>query len=123
MVRRGSEANQTFVNRERTTLIAHDSFAHWRREVRHEQSSARAHLGPGAGPVATTLSDLYGVTAQKAASKKDVSYADFLEKVLKAERDVLRVRSRERLTRTAGFPALKTLEAYHFTLATGAPRS
>ena len=27
------------------------------------------------------------------------------------------------LTRTAGFPALKTLEAYDFAFATGAPRS
>ena len=40
-----------------------------------------------------------------------------------AERDARRVRSREILTRTAGFPALKTLEAYDFTFATGAPRS
>jgi len=52
-----------------------------------------------------------------------VSYADFLEDVLKAERDARRVRSREILTRTAGFPALKTLEAYDFTFATGAPHS
>ncbi len=27
------------------------------------------------------------------------------------------------LTRTAGFPALKTLEAYDFAFATGAPRA
>jgi hypothetical protein len=46
---------------------------------------------------------------------------DFLEDVLKAERDARRVRSREILTRTAGFPALKTLEAYDFTFATGGP--
>ena len=38
-------------------------------------------------------------------------------------RDARRVRSREILTRTAGFPALKTLEAYDFTFATGAPHS
>ena len=50
-----------------------------------------------------------------------MSYADFLEDVLKAERDARRVRSREILTPTAGFPALKTLEAYDFTFATGAP--
>ena len=71
----------------------------------------------------TALPDLYGGIAQNAANKKDVSYADFLEDVLKAERDARRVRSREILTRTAGFPALKTLEAYDFTFATGAPRS
>jgi DNA replication protein DnaC len=71
----------------------------------------------------TALPDLYGGIAQNAANKKDVSYADFLEDVLKAERDARRVRSREILTRTAGFPALKTLEAYDFTFATGAPHS
>ena len=71
----------------------------------------------------TALPDLYGGIAQSAANKKDTSYADFLEDVLKAERDARHVRSREMLTRTAGFPALKTLEAYDFAFATGAPRS
>jgi len=71
----------------------------------------------------TALPDLYGGIAQSAANKKDTSYADFLEDVLKAERDARRVRSREMLTRTAGFPALKTLEAYDFAFAAGAPRS
>ena len=41
-------------------------------------------------------------------SCKDASYADFLEEVLRSERD----RSREMITRMAGFPALKTLEAF-----------
>ena len=72
----------------------------------------------------TALPDLYGGIAQNAANKKDVSYADFLEDVLKAERDARRVRSRERTDAgLAGFPALKTLEAYDFTFATGAPHS
>ena len=71
----------------------------------------------------TALPDLYGGIAQSAANKKDASYAEFLEDVLKAERDARRVRSRQSLTRTAGFPALKTLEAYDFAFATGAPRS
>ena len=70
----------------------------------------------------TALPDLYGPIAQTAATKKDGSYADFLENVLRAERDARRVRSREMLTRTAGFPALKPLEAYDFGFATGAPR-
>ena len=70
----------------------------------------------------SALADLYGPIAQDAASKKDVSYADFLEGVLRAERDARRIRTREMLTRTAGFPALKTLDAYDFTFATGAPR-
>ena len=69
------------------------------------------------------LPDLYGAVAQSAAGRKDASYADFLEDVLKAERDARRVRARAMLTRTAGFPALKTLEAYDFAFATGAPRA
>ena len=69
------------------------------------------------------LPDLYGAIAQSAAARQDASYADFLEEVLRAERDARRVRAREMLTRTAGFPALKTLEAYDFAFATGAPRA
>ena len=71
----------------------------------------------------SALPDLYGPIAQDAARRKDASYADFLEEVLRAERDARRVRAREMLTRTAGFPALKTLEAYDFAFATGAPRT
>jgi DNA replication protein DnaC len=69
------------------------------------------------------LPGLYGPIAQAAAKKKDVSYADFLEEALRAERESRRARSREMLTRTAGFPAIKTLEAYDFGFATGAPRA
>lgn len=54
---------------------------------------------------------------------QDASYADFLEEVLKAERDARRLRARAMLMRTAGFPALKTLEAYDIAFATGAPRA
>ena len=67
--------------------------------------------------------DLYGPIAQTAATRKDASYADFLEDVLRSERDARHVRSREMFTRMAGFPALKTLEGYDFAFATGAPRS
>jgi DNA replication protein DnaC len=70
----------------------------------------------------TALPDIYGAIAQGAAKRKDASYAEFLEEVLRAERDARRVRAREMLTRTAGFPAQKTLEAYDFAFATGAPR-
>ena len=52
---------------------------------------------------------------------RNASYADFLEEVLRAERDARR--AREMLTRTAGFPAIKTLDAYDFGFATGAPRA
>ena len=67
--------------------------------------------------------DLYGAIAQTAATRKDASYADFLEDVLRAEREARSIRSRELLTRMAGFPALKTLEAYDFAFATGAPKA
>jgi DNA replication protein DnaC len=68
------------------------------------------------------LPELYGAVAQSAAKRKDASYADFLEEVLKGERDARRMRAREMLTRIAGFPAIKTLEAFDFSFATGAPR-
>jgi len=48
------------------------------------------------------LPDLYGAVAQSAAKRKDASYADFLEEVLKGERDARRVRAREMLP---GLPA------------------
>jgi DNA replication protein DnaC len=70
----------------------------------------------------TALPDLYGPIAQAAAKDEDTSYADFLEEVLRAEREARRVRARDILTRTAGFPAVKTLDAYDFAFATGAPR-
>jgi DNA replication protein DnaC len=69
------------------------------------------------------LPDLYGPIAQNAAKRKDASFADFLEEVLKAEREARRSRAREMLTRTAGFPAMKTIEAFDFAFATGAPRN
>ena len=69
------------------------------------------------------LAALYPVRLRKARPKRqDASYADFLEEVLRAERDARRARSREMFTRTAGFPAIKTLDAYDFGFATGAPR-
>jgi len=67
--------------------------------------------------------DLYGPIAQTAATRKDASYADFLEDILRAERDARHVRTREMMTRMAGFPALKTLEAYDFAFATGTPKA
>jgi hypothetical protein len=56
------------------------------------------------------MADLYGPIAQNAAKRKDVSYSDFLEDVLRAEREAKRCRAREMLTRVAGFPTIKTLD-------------
>jgi DNA replication protein DnaC len=65
--------------------------------------------------------DLYPVTAQAAAAR-DASFSDFLEDTLKGERETRRARARDMFARTAGFPAIKTLDGYDFGFATGAPR-
>jgi DNA replication protein DnaC len=65
--------------------------------------------------------DLYGATAQAAATR-DASFSDFLEETLRGEREMRRARAREMFARTAGFPAVKTLDGYDFGFATGAPR-
>ena len=44
-------------------------------------------------------------------TKKDVSYSDFLDEVLRGEREAERCRAREMVTRVAGFPTIKTLGA------------
>ena len=69
----------------------------------------------------TAVADLYGAAAQAAAAS-DGSFSDFLEQTLKGEREVRRSRAREMFARTAGFPAVKTLDGYDFSFATGAPR-
>jgi DNA replication protein DnaC len=69
----------------------------------------------------TAVADLYGATAQTAAAG-DASFSDFLEETLRGEREVRRGRAREMFARTAGFPAVKTLDGYDFGFATGAPR-
>ena len=69
------------------------------------------------------MADLYGPIAQNAAKKKDVSYSDFLEEVLRTEREAKRCRAREMLTRVAGFPTIKTLDDFDFGFATGAPKA
>lgn len=63
--------------------------------------------------------DLYSAVAQDVAAKES-SFADFLEAILRAERDARRARAREMFARVAGFPAIKTLDGFGF--ATGAPR-
>ena len=60
--------------------------------------------------------------AQQAALR-EVSYADFLEQLLRAEQEARRERSRQTLLKMATLPAVKTLEQYDFAFASGAPRS
>jgi DNA replication protein DnaC len=60
--------------------------------------------------------------AQAAAAGED-SYADFLEKLLSAEIGARSERTRQTLLKLATLPAVKTLEQYDFSFASGAPRA
>jgi DNA replication protein DnaC len=71
----------------------------------------------GLGTMATHLAHV----AQDAA-RNELSFQDFFERLLQAEYRERQERSRTLLTRTAGFPAIKTLEQYDFGFATGAPK-
>jgi DNA replication protein DnaC len=69
----------------------------------------------------SAVPDLYSAIAQSAAAKS-ASFADFLEEILRAERDARRARAREMFARVAGFPTVKTLDGFDFGFATGVPR-
>jgi DNA replication protein DnaC len=71
----------------------------------------------GLGTMATHLPHV----AEEAA-RQERSFHDFFERLLQAEYRERQERSRALLTRTAGFPAIKTLEQYDFTFATGTPK-
>lgn len=64
----------------------------------------------------------WSACAQKAA-RDETSFADFLEAVLGAERAARTERVRQTLLKLATLPALKTLESFDFSFATGAPRT
>lgn len=72
----------------------------------------------GLGTMATHLA----MVADESA-RKNLSFHEFFERLLQAEHMERQERSRTLLTRTAGFPTIKTLEQYDFTFATGAPKS
>lgn len=67
------------------------------------------------------VADSYAALAA-AASEQDLSFTDYLEGVLLAERDFRRARSAATMVRMAGFPAVKTLESYDFKFASSAPK-
>jgi DNA replication protein DnaC len=56
------------------------------------------------------------------AARGELSFQEFFEQLLRAEYRERQERSRTLLTRTAGFPSVKTLDQYDFALAAGAPR-
>ena len=64
----------------------------------------------------------WSACAQKAA-RDETSFADFLEAVLGAERAARTERVRQTLLKLATLPAIKTLESFDFSFASGAPRT
>lgn len=64
----------------------------------------------------------YPALAQEAV-RDELPYSDFLEKLLERECRNRQERTREVMLRMAGFPAMKTLEAYDFGFACGVPKS
>ncbi|HVI90902.1 MAG TPA: IS21-like element helper ATPase IstB [Dongiaceae bacterium] len=69
-----------------------------------------------------TIGGQFATLANAAATKK-LAYTDFLEGILKAERESRRTRTRNVLTRTAGFSTIKTLDQFDFDFAVGVPRA
>lgn len=63
----------------------------------------------------------YGAVAQ-AAADGSLSFSDFLEQLLKTELDGRHERARQTLLKLATLPAIKTLEDYDFTFASGTPK-
>lgn len=64
----------------------------------------------------------YGAAVQKAA-KEETSYSDFLEGLLREEVAGRTVRKQSMMTRLAGFPVIKTLDAFNYEFAKGVKRS
>jgi DNA replication protein DnaC len=56
------------------------------------------------------------------AARKQLSFQEFFEQLLQAEYRERQERTRALLTRTAGFPGIKTIDQYDFEFATGAPK-
>jgi DNA replication protein DnaC len=53
----------------------------------------------------------------------DISLTEFLESVLKAEQTARMARQRSTFARLASFPAIKTLDGFNFTVASGVPKA
>ena len=64
----------------------------------------------------------YGAIAQ-AAANESATFSDFLERCLKTELDGRHERARQTLLKLATLPAIKTLEDYDFTFASGTPKA
>ena len=69
----------------------------------------------------TGVLENYPALATQAVEREE-SFPDFLENLLRAERDCRRARSASILVKMAGFPAIKTLDDYDFGFARAAPK-
>jgi DNA replication protein DnaC len=87
--------------------MGEDEKQHARMRVQHQRIAELCQE-----PRLSAVPGLYSGTAQSAA-KKQASFADFLEEMLRAERDARRARAREMFARVADFPAVKTLRVPH----------
>jgi DNA replication protein DnaC len=83
-------------------------------DIQHQRiSSMCEQLGLDA------INSNYPTLASKAA-RDDLSFADFLESLLKQEQQSRQARSRKLLVTMAGFPVLKSIDDYDFSFAPGA---
>lgn len=67
------------------------------------------------------IADQHAAIAQDVI-KRELTFTDYLERLLKAEAEARQQRSRQMLMRTASFPTVKTIDEYDFHFATGAPQ-
>ena len=64
----------------------------------------------------------YSTLAQNAAHNQ-LSFTDFLEKILEEELSVRKLKGRQMLLKTAGLPYIKTLDQFDLTYNPGIPKS
>lgn len=64
----------------------------------------------------------YSTLAQNAAHNQ-LSFTDFLEKILEEELSVRKLKGRQMLLKTAGLPYIKTLDQFDLTYSPGIPKS
>ena len=69
----------------------------------------------------TTIADAFH-TVSTTAAKENWQYSQFLHELLKLENNAKMDRSKNTLTKLAGFPAIKTLEQFDYTFCVGVNR-
>lgn len=71
--------------------------------------------------------ELHGIASSYAnlsqsAANNELSYVDFLEKLLEEEHNVRKLKGRQMMLKTAGFPYIKTLEQFDLQYNVGIPK-